>query len=40
MINKPMIFREKYRSERSNRLAAVFDITDNSIVLVFYDLSL
>ncbi|MDE7194651.1 MAG: ASKHA domain-containing protein [Oscillospiraceae bacterium] len=40
MINKPLIFREKYRSERSNSLAAVFDITDNSISLVFYDLSL
>lgn len=40
MINKPLIFREKYRSERSNSLAAVFDITDNSMSLVFYDLSL
>ncbi|MDE6031900.1 MAG: ASKHA domain-containing protein [Oscillospiraceae bacterium] len=40
MINKPLIFREKYRGERSSSLAAVFDITDNSIGLVFYDLSL
>lgn len=40
MINKPLIFREKYRGERSNSLAAVFDITDNSIALIFYDLSL
>ncbi len=40
MINKPLIFREKYRSERGNRFAALFDVTDNSIALIFYDLSL
>lgn len=40
MITNSRIIHEKYRAERSERLAAALDITDISVSLVYYDLAL